>query len=65
MCRETSIASLSTRYTQPESQWASRCFTVAQVWLWDELFFDFEAQRFTPERFLADAQDRFGGLVEG
>ena len=51
-----------TRYDDDASAWASKCFTVAQVWLWDELFFDFEAQRFTPERFLADAHERFGGL---
>ncbi|MDK1326468.1 SUMF1/EgtB/PvdO family nonheme iron enzyme [Arthrobacter sp. zg-Y1143] len=51
-----------TRYNDGAAAWASRCFTVAQVWLWDELFFDFEAQRFTPERFLADARERFGGL---
>ncbi|MET4059440.1 hypothetical protein ABIB35_000971 [Arthrobacter sp. UYP6] len=51
-----------TRYDDGASTWASRCFTVAQVWLWDELFFDFELQRFTPERFLADAHQRFGGL---
>ncbi|MFD5224340.1 SUMF1/EgtB/PvdO family nonheme iron enzyme [Microbacterium sp. NPDC058342] len=51
-----------TRYDDPESAWASSCFTVAQVWLWDELFFDFDAQRFTPERFVADARTRFGGL---
>ncbi|MDQ0726493.1 SUMF1/EgtB/PvdO family nonheme iron enzyme [Microbacterium sp. W4I20] len=51
-----------TRYDEPASAWASRCFTVAQVWLWDELFFDFDAQRFTPERLLADARERFGGL---
>ncbi|GHD44721.1 hypothetical protein D9V29_02925 [Mycetocola manganoxydans] len=51
-----------TRYADPASAWASSCFTVAQTWLWDELFFDFETQRFTPERFLADAQERFGGL---
>lgn len=50
------------RYDDPTAAWASNCFTVAQVWLWDELFFDFETQRFTPERFLADAQERFGGL---
>ncbi|MFD5213731.1 SUMF1/EgtB/PvdO family nonheme iron enzyme [Microbacterium sp. NPDC058345] len=50
------------RYDDPASAWAARCFTVAQVWLWDELFFDFDAQRFTPERFLADARERFGGL---
>lgn len=52
----------SPRYDDPASAWASTCFTVAQVWLWDELFFDFAEQRFTPERFLADARDRFGGL---
>ena len=51
-----------TRYDDPASAWASRCFTVAQVWLWDELFFDFDTQRFTPERFLDDARERFGGL---
>lgn len=50
------------RYDLPEAQWSSRTFTVAQVWLWDELFFDFAAQRFTPETFLADARERFGGL---
>jgi hypothetical protein len=50
------------RYDDVDSAWASRCFTVAQMWLWDELFFDFDEQRFTPERFLADAQQRFGGL---
>lgn len=50
------------RYDDPASSWASRCFTVAQVWLWDELFFDFATQRFTPQRFIADAHTRFGGL---
>lgn len=51
-----------TRYDDPASRWASSCFTVAQVWLWDELFFDFETQRFTPDAFLDDARTRFGGL---
>ncbi|MCZ4302567.1 SUMF1/EgtB/PvdO family nonheme iron enzyme [Microbacterium oxydans] len=50
------------RYDDAAAQWANSCFTVAQVWLWDELFFDFDAQRFTPERFLEDARQRFGGL---
>ena len=49
-------------YDDPDAAWASRCFTVAQVWLWDELLYDFDRQRFTPERFLADARERFGGL---
>ncbi|WP_163544058.1 SUMF1/EgtB/PvdO family nonheme iron enzyme [Occultella kanbiaonis] len=50
------------RYDDPAAAWASRCFTVAQVWLWDELFFDFDTQVFTPDRFVADASERFGGL---
>lgn len=49
-------------YDRPEARWAASCFTVAQVWLWDELFYSFEERRFTPERFLDDARERFGGL---
>lgn len=49
-------------YERPEAAWAARCYTVAQVWLWDELLYSFEEHRFTPERFLADARRRFGGL---
>ena len=51
-----------THYDRPDSAWASRCFAVAQVWLWDELLYDAAARRFTPDRFLADADDRLGGL---
>jgi sulfatase-modifying factor enzyme 1 len=49
-------------YTRPGAAWAASCHTVAQVWLWDELLYSFDEGRFTPERFLADARDRFGGL---
>nr|BFF21263.1 hypothetical protein GCM10025730_47840 [Promicromonospora thailandica] len=49
-------------YERPEAAWAAGCSTVAQVWLWDELLYSFEEHRFTPERFLADAAERFGGL---
>ncbi|WP_326834662.1 SUMF1/EgtB/PvdO family nonheme iron enzyme [Amycolatopsis rhabdoformis] len=49
-------------YDRPGAAWAAQCHTVAQVWLWDELLYSFEDGKFTPERFLADAQDRFGGL---
>ena len=49
-------------YERPEAAWSASCFAVAQVWLWDELLYDFEAHRFTPERLLADARDRLGGL---
>jgi hypothetical protein len=51
-----------TAYERPNSAWAATCRTVAQVWLWDELLYSFDEHRFTPERFLADARDRFGGL---
>ncbi|QRP43230.1 SUMF1/EgtB/PvdO family nonheme iron enzyme [Amycolatopsis sp. FDAARGOS 1241] len=49
-------------YDRPGAAWAARCHTVAQVWLWDELLYSFEDGKFTPERFLADARERFGGL---
>ena len=37
------------------------CFAVAQVWLWDEMLYDYDARRFTPERLLADARERSAG----
>ncbi len=49
------------RYTGP-GEWSAGCYVVAQVWLWDELLYDFEAGAFTPERLLADARARFGGF---
>ena len=49
-------------YDRPDAAWAAGCSTVAQVWLWDELLHSFAEHRFTPERFLADARERFGGL---
>ncbi|SKC71739.1 formylglycine-generating enzyme family protein [Krasilnikoviella flava] len=51
-----------TAYDRPEAAWAAGCRTVAQVWLWDELLYSFDERRFTPERFLADARERFAGL---
>ncbi|WP_281506301.1 SUMF1/EgtB/PvdO family nonheme iron enzyme [Amycolatopsis sp. FBCC-B4732] len=49
-------------YDRPQATWAASCHAVAQVWLWDELLYSFEEDRFTPGRFLADARARFGGL---
>ncbi|SMF04607.1 Uncharacterized conserved protein [Cellulosimicrobium cellulans J1] len=49
-------------YDRPAAAWAAGCSTVAQVWLWDELLYSFAEHRFTPERFLAYARERFGGL---
>ena len=49
------------RVRAPELAWTQRCFAVALAWLWDERLYDHAAGRFTPERFLADAE-RFGGF---
>lgn len=49
------------RYTGP-GEWTAGCRVIAQVWLWDELLYDFEAGAFTPDRLLADADARFGGF---
>ncbi len=42
--------------------WTSRCFSVALILLWDELLYDHEAERFTPERLLDEAEREFGGF---
>jgi formylglycine-generating enzyme len=49
-------------YERPEFAWTQRCFSVALVWLWDELLYDFEAERFTPERLLEEGRREFGGF---
>ena len=49
-------------YSRRELAWASRCYVVSQVWLWDELLFDWQSQRFTPGRLVSDARARFGGF---
>lgn len=36
-------------------------YSMAQVWLWDELLFDFNTQSFTPQKLLDD-YEKFGGL---
>lgn len=42
--------------------WASRCWTVALTWLWDERLFDHTSQCFTPERFLEELIADVGGI---
>ena len=49
-------------YEQPEGKWAQTCYAIAQIWLWDELLYDFDRGCFTPERLLADAERRLGGF---
>ena len=49
-------------YGAREFAWTRGCFSVALVWLWDELLYDHEAQRFTPERFCSESEREFGGF---
>jgi hypothetical protein len=42
-------------------EWTQSCFAVALVWLWDERLYDHAAQRFTPDRLLAEGEREFGG----
>lgn len=48
-------------YRRPEQRWTRCCFATAVVWLWDDLLYDRNGQRFTPERLLRDGRERFGG----
>jgi hypothetical protein len=48
-------------YEQPQFAWAGRCFSVALAWLWDETLYDHATGRFTPDRFLDDGVEQFGG----
>ncbi len=36
-------------------------YSVALIWLWDELLFDYKTQKFTPNKLLADSM-KFGGV---
>ena len=49
-------------YAAPEYAWTRSCHVVALAWLWDELLFDHDAGRFTPERFCAESKREFGGF---
>jgi hypothetical protein len=49
-------------YRRPEFAWTQSCFAVALVWLWDELLYDFDTGRFTPERLLEEGSREFGGF---
>lgn len=52
-------------YDEPHARRASRCFSVALVWLWDERLYDRAAGRFRVDRFLAATADAggFDGIV--
>lgn len=48
-------------YDLPALRWTAGCYAVCLAWLWDELLWDWDAHRFTPDGFL-DAHAAFGGL---
>ncbi|MBA2332674.1 MAG: hypothetical protein H0V94_07800, partial [Actinobacteria bacterium] len=58
----TRIAYDDAAYGLPDFEWAQSCFSVALVWLWDELLYDHAAGRFTPETFCAESKREFGGF---
>lgn len=49
-------------YERPELAWTQECFAVALAWLWDDLLYDHDAGRFTPDRFCDEHERAFGGL---
>jgi len=48
-------------YDVPGREWTQTAYSVALVWLWDDLLYDVETGRFTPERFVGHGVDEFGG----
>jgi len=48
-------------YDLPALAWTQSCFACALVWLWDDLLYDHDAGRFTPDRLLDEAELEFGG----
>lgn len=49
-------------YDRTELAWTRRCFSIALVWLWDEMLYDHAAGLFTPERFCDESEREFGGF---
>ncbi len=48
-------------YRDPDLSWTQTCFSVALVWLWDELLYDHEQGAFTPDVLLDAGVRDFGG----
>ena len=63
-CRRAEADRLRRQRLRPgaEFAWTQSCFSVALVWLWDELLYDHSAGRFTPERFCEESEREFGGF---
>jgi formylglycine-generating enzyme len=48
-------------YDLPALAWTQSCFACALVWLWDDVLYDHEVGRFTPDRLLDEGEREFGG----
>ncbi|TDO48383.1 sulfatase-modifying factor enzyme 1 [Kribbella sp. VKM Ac-2527] len=48
-------------YTEPGREWTQTAYSVALVWLWDDLLYDVRTGRFTPDEFVQRADSDFGG----
>jgi sugar/nucleoside kinase (ribokinase family) len=49
-------------YDDPARAWTTTASSVALVWLWDELLWDHDGRRFTPDRLLSTVDADFGGV---
>jgi hypothetical protein len=47
-------------YDDPYAEWASRAYSVAQVWLWDERLYNAREHRFTVDRFIGHTREHGG-----
>jgi len=50
-----------THYEVPGREWTQTAYSVALVWLWDDLLYDVDSGRFTPEKFVRHGIAAFGG----
>ncbi|MEU8222502.1 SUMF1/EgtB/PvdO family nonheme iron enzyme [Kribbella sp. NPDC048915] len=48
-------------YDDPGRAWTQTAYSVALVWLWDDLLYDVDTGRFTPEKFVEHGVAEFGG----
>lgn len=50
------------QYARPELEWARRSFIQPQMMVEDRYFYDPVARRYTVDRYLADLNERYGGI---
>ena len=48
-------------YDEPGREWTQTAYSVALVWLWDDLLYNVETGKFTPEKFVEHGIAEFGG----